>query len=275
MKNKLEGFTTGRILALLLVAAMILTLGLTAAASADDGEDEEIAVIDIAVPAEETTADFEEIAVLDEETLIKATEEAKKEAEEAKQAAEELKQEMVEPKEGDNKENEKRDDNIPWTASAENVASEYQSLSDNQLAQYREIWVRNDFVFHTMPDMMAIYAEVGGLSTEAQFAMYLANAWCCAEYTKEYYTGNERYLAAFDALCENYYELAQITDVVDSIETMYEAYAEGIQALNELKQAEDESNGVESFTEIFIAYGNTERAEADADAFFTIVVTND
>lgn len=266
MKNKMntQGFTTGKFIALLLVAAMILTLGVTAAASADNGEDEEITIVEAEelIVDDQTIADDDsaEITVIDEDTLIKAAEDAK---ESSRVNGPRSSVSAISSAESEAE--------YPWLNLIEKTAPEFQALSDEQIRQYREIWLQNDFVYSAMDGMIDRYSQIGGLSAEAMFAMYLANAWSCAEFTKEYYVGNERFLEIFENLCNTYYDLAQVTDVDTDMETMYEAFADGIRGLNELKEIETETYGPEHFTDVFVAYGESRRAEADVDAFFAMM----
>lgn len=157
---------------------------------------------------------------------------------------------------------------VPWAHLVEVVAPEFQSLSVEQVERYSEIWVENDFIYLTMPDMIELYSEVGGLSPEAMFAMYLANAYACAEFTKDYYAGDDAYLTVFDTLCSDYYALAALTDVTIEMETMYDAYAAGIDDLQELKNTEEEVTGAELFNDAFAAYEGSDQAVEDVEMFF-------
>ena len=314
MDKRNEGFTSTRVLALMLSGALVCGAGLSAFASDDAmsafAEDEAVTSSYEAVESEENapgedalafdivtegedSVETEEpdIEIIPEDepeeqvTEVVSEEESAEENEPEYDPEEEIIEEFFELEEtnplyedlvlGDLPDPEVEENAIspdvadfPWAYLIEKAAPEFQSLSREQLARYREIWIENAFVYNTMPEMMALYADVGGLSPDAQFAMYLANAWFCAEFTKEYYVGNEAYLAAFDALCETYYALAALTDVDADMETMYAAYADGIEGLNDLKDAENEQNGGETFTDVFIAYGFSYQAASDVDTFF-------
>ncbi len=208
MKNRLEGFTTGRILALLLVAAMILTLGLTAAASADEGEDEEIAVIEIAEPAEEETEDFEEIAVLDEETLIKAAEEAKLAAEEeARRAAEEARL-AAEEEARKAAETSQIDQALEYESTylygpvadeiVEAAAAEIAAMSEEQRMEVAEIWNNNHLVYNNPEEMLSVYL-IDGVSPQAAFVLILANTDAHVAYINNGFSGaDRRYLEKYD-----------------------------------------------------------------------------
>ena len=155
----------------------------------------------------------------------------------------------------------------------EAAAEEFQTLTPEQTEQYKALWAENRFVYATMPEMMAAYEEIGGLSPQALFVMYLANARGCLDYTNAHYAGDSAYLAGLNALCDVYYDLAATVDVgrEEDLAVMFAAYAEGISGLNDIKDAESAATGEEErFSEIFRAYGG-EASAADAEAFFAAV----
>ncbi|MBR1690248.1 MAG: hypothetical protein IJ713_05680 [Oscillibacter sp.] len=155
----------------------------------------------------------------------------------------------------------------------EAAAEEFQTLTPEQTEQYKALWAENRFVYATMPEMMAAYEEIGGLSPQALFVMYLANARGCLDYTNAHYAGDSTYLAGLNALCDVYYDLAATVDVgrEEDLAVMFAAYAEGISGLNGIKDAESAATGEEErFSEIFRAYGG-EASAADAEAFFAAV----
>ena len=155
----------------------------------------------------------------------------------------------------------------------EAAAEEFQTLTPEQTERYKSLWAENRFVYATMPEMMAAYEEIGGLSPQALFVMYLANARGCLDYTNAHYVGDSAYLAGLNALCDVYYDLAATVDVgrEEDLAVMFAAYAEGISGLNDIKGAESAATGEEErFSEIFRAYGG-EASAADAEAFFAAV----
>ena len=155
----------------------------------------------------------------------------------------------------------------------EAAAEEFQTLTPEQTERYKSLWAENRFVYATMPEMMAAYEEIGGLSPQALFVMYLANARGCLDYTNAHYAGDSAYLAGLNALCDVYYDLAATVDVgrEEDLAVMFTAYAEGISGLNDIKDAESAATGEEErFSEIFRAYGG-EASAADAEAFFAAV----
>ncbi|MBQ9330934.1 MAG: hypothetical protein IJ221_08180 [Oscillibacter sp.] len=152
----------------------------------------------------------------------------------------------------------------------EAAAEEFQTLTPEQTERYKSLWAENRSVYVTMPQMIANYKEIGGLSYQAMLIMYMANAYDCLNYVNAHYAGDPTNLEELNELFAVCYNLGStlILRQESDLSTVFEAYMKGIDKLNRIKEREHlTAEGEEQLSELFCAYGE-ESSIVDAEIFF-------
>ncbi len=263
MKNNTQGFTTGKFLALFLAAALLLTAGATAAASADDPDIvlEELDVIEIiddeetpmAAPAEEASADSEDSAD-PEETLELVN-------------IEKLEDEIVVERPGQTYLFGPINDDIIEAAAAEIAA-----LPEELKEEIVEIWNNNHLVYSDPAEMLSVYA-IDGVSEQAAFVLILANIDAHVAYINNGFNGEDRsyleqYDLSYDRICEALNELG-VTDLsADGVRDLLLAeIAEAYAGMRWAEENEEAGTGERTMFNVANTYWDIQ-SNIDVYAFF-------
>lgn len=290
MKKYNEGSASDKIIALVLVAALVLSFGVTALALGAD--DEPLDIIDIEEPyAEEQLV--EEPSVEDQPAEKQAAEEQPAEdlievefiedpSAEAPvvdgtevedelievEAVEKLSDETSEIEEGQEYLYGPINDSIIAAA-----AQEIATLSEEQKNQIIDTWEQNCLVYNSPEEMLSVY-YMEGMSEQAAFVLILANIDAHVAYINHYFPGEDRtyldkYNDAYAVICESLNEmginLADVTERNVLIENISEAYA----AMRWAEENEEAGTGERSMFNVANTYWD-EQAGIDVRAFLTL-----
>ncbi len=258
MKNNTQGFITNKLLSLLLAAAMMLTLGMTAAALNDD--------TDIVLE------DFDDVDVIELEDVPAADPAGETHAEPEEAADSDIVIELEEVNEPEiTVDSVGLDYDEYYYACLADVADELNSLTEEQLAQIKEIWINNRFIIGTADEILGTYS-FDFLSREASYILYMANSRYCNIYINETYTGDADNLERL-----NYLNTALVNSLknqdLDSISpdgAIGDLLVELYETIISMELQEEEEVGRPVMMELYNNYG-LERGEADFEEFIGIV----